>query len=432
MKPFLIPKKNPVKTCFLILLLAITFQGLLSCQKQNDVNKSTEITEITLDTTTLELFVGDTAMLVATVLPDSATDKTVRWSSTAETIVKVNASGKLTAIATGTAIIKATAGNKQAVCSVTVNPDIYVAGDQAQSPGGYGATIWKNGIPTTLTSYMGQTQATSVFVSGSNVYVAGNSSLSYAAIWKNTEPSYLTNGKNYALASSVYVSGNDVYAAGFEYINAKYLATLWKNGTTTHLTDGTKYGSANAVCVSGNDVYVVGEEITGGSFPTATVWKNGVPTRLTGGATNTAASSIFISGNDVYVAGGEVINSVWVATVWKNGTPILRLNQGVNNAEFKSIFVSGNDVYVAGSEYIYGSFYIATVWKNGVGTRLTDGTDDAETESIYVWNNDVYLAGYEKLNGNPLATVWKNGKARHLDSTNTIAGMAFSIFVKEH
>jgi hypothetical protein len=51
---------------------------------------------------------------------------------------------------------------------------------------GSAATLWKNGVPTTL-SY--NAVASSVFVSGSDVYVAGQVD-NYAALWKNGEVSY--------------------------------------------------------------------------------------------------------------------------------------------------------------------------------------------------------------------------------------------------
>ncbi|MDE6279211.1 MAG: C10 family peptidase, partial [Paramuribaculum sp.] len=77
---------------------------------------------ITLDKETLELTVGETAALTATVLPDNATDKTVTWASNDESIATVDAEGEVTAIAIGEAVITATCGEVTAECKVTVNP----------------------------------------------------------------------------------------------------------------------------------------------------------------------------------------------------------------------------------------------------------------------------------------------------------------------
>ena len=78
------------------------------------------VSSITLDKSSLELTEGETATLVATVKPDNATDKTVTWTSDKASVATVDASGKVTAKAEGTATITAKAGDKTATCSVTV------------------------------------------------------------------------------------------------------------------------------------------------------------------------------------------------------------------------------------------------------------------------------------------------------------------------
>ena len=79
------------------------------------------VTGVTLNKTSLELTAGgDTATLTATVAPDTATDKTVTWSSDTPTVATV-VNGVVTPVAAGTATITATAGDKSATCSITVN-----------------------------------------------------------------------------------------------------------------------------------------------------------------------------------------------------------------------------------------------------------------------------------------------------------------------
>lgn len=91
--------------------------------------KVVAVSSISLDKTSLELTEGETATLVATVKPDDAADKTVTWSSSSSSVATVDASGKVTAVAKGTAVIMAKAGDKTAVCSVTVKKDGIEAGD---------------------------------------------------------------------------------------------------------------------------------------------------------------------------------------------------------------------------------------------------------------------------------------------------------------
>ncbi|KFI87679.1 putative repeat-containing domain protein [Bifidobacterium pullorum subsp. saeculare DSM 6531 = LMG 14934] len=83
------------------------------------------VANVTLDHTVLALFPGDTTALTATVEPDTATDKTVTWESSDPNVATVNQSGKVTAVAPGTATITATAGGKTATCTVTVTPRTY-------------------------------------------------------------------------------------------------------------------------------------------------------------------------------------------------------------------------------------------------------------------------------------------------------------------
>ena len=52
--------------------------------------------------------------------PDEATDKTVTWTSSDDTIAKVDANGLVKGIQPGNAVITAKAGDCSATCQVTV------------------------------------------------------------------------------------------------------------------------------------------------------------------------------------------------------------------------------------------------------------------------------------------------------------------------
>ena len=78
-------------------------------------------TSITMEPTTLSLTVGQTLVLNATVLPENATDKTVKWNSDAPDIVEVTTDGAVTAKAAGIATITAKTTNGLTItCAVTV------------------------------------------------------------------------------------------------------------------------------------------------------------------------------------------------------------------------------------------------------------------------------------------------------------------------
>lgn len=80
------------------------------------------ITGVTLDKTTISLEAGQTAQLTATVQPGNADNQAVTWSSSDNNVVSVDATGKITANAKGSATITVTTadGGKTATCTVTV------------------------------------------------------------------------------------------------------------------------------------------------------------------------------------------------------------------------------------------------------------------------------------------------------------------------
>ena len=95
--------------------------------------KTIAVTSITLDKTSLSMQVGETETITATVKPDDATDKTVAWSSSDESVVKVD-NGKVIAINTGQAKITAAVGNIATSCDIVVyqsdNVIIYTTTDK--------------------------------------------------------------------------------------------------------------------------------------------------------------------------------------------------------------------------------------------------------------------------------------------------------------
>ena len=83
-----------------------------------------EVTSVSLNKTSLTLEIGESEILTATVLPNNATDKSVTWTSSDQTVAMV-ANGGVTAVGSGIATITATVSNgKTAICRITVNADI--------------------------------------------------------------------------------------------------------------------------------------------------------------------------------------------------------------------------------------------------------------------------------------------------------------------
>ena len=90
-----------------------------------------QVNGVTLDLVTLNLIIGNTQQLTATVLPSNADNKNVTWTSSNSSVAQVSSSGKVTAKGEGTAIITVTTkdGGYTASCMVTVSV-IHVNGIQ--------------------------------------------------------------------------------------------------------------------------------------------------------------------------------------------------------------------------------------------------------------------------------------------------------------
>lgn len=229
-------------------------------------------------------------------------------------VAKVWKNGVPTTLSDGTS-------NAEVHSVYVVGTDVYVGGaDQGL------ARTWKNGVGTSLPN---GTFVTSIFVNGSDLYACGdyyNAPASYAVFWKNGVFTDLTDRTLGSNATSVYVSGTDVYVGGRE----NTVARIWKNGVATSLSNGTLFNMVSTLCVNGTNVHASGYEmLTPGGISVAKYWKNGVATNLTNGTAVATTNSTFVFGSDVYVCGLEDGN----ITIWKNGVPtVINVTPGTTNA----------------------------------------------------------------------------------------------------
>ena len=117
-----------MKQLFRFLAAALITATALSCEKDpapgsgdnQGQDNTIKVTSVTLNSETLTLEEGDVATLTATVLPANATNKSVKWSSDTPAVATVDNYGLVTAVAPGTAVVTATAGDQSASVTVTV------------------------------------------------------------------------------------------------------------------------------------------------------------------------------------------------------------------------------------------------------------------------------------------------------------------------
>ncbi len=100
-----------------------TEDGGKTAQCHVSVTQSTvHVQSVSLNKTDLVLTVGNSETLIATVLPENASNKSVTWSSSNPSKAKVSSTGVVTGVAEGSAVVTATTvdGGKTASCFVTV------------------------------------------------------------------------------------------------------------------------------------------------------------------------------------------------------------------------------------------------------------------------------------------------------------------------
>ena len=86
-------------------------------------NNSIKVTSVTLDRVETGIGIGEQVKLRATVLPENATNKSIRWSSLNQAVATVSNDGAVTGISEGTTQIYATSASDSAcyaICRITV------------------------------------------------------------------------------------------------------------------------------------------------------------------------------------------------------------------------------------------------------------------------------------------------------------------------
>ena len=107
-----------MKRLYILLLAALPI--LFACTRKE---QEVRVESVTLNQTSVELQIGKTLQLDATVSPSTATNPDVSWSSSNASVASVSKSGLVTAVKEGSAKIIAAADGKKAECAVTVRKD---------------------------------------------------------------------------------------------------------------------------------------------------------------------------------------------------------------------------------------------------------------------------------------------------------------------
>lgn len=123
-------------------LLAMT--NFIGCKNDDDDDGDVAVTEVKFTSTVTEVTAGETITLKAEVLPADATNKTVTWTSSDNTVATVK-DGVVTGVKAGETTITASAGGKNATVKVTVKAAATSGGETGGETGtttGFENTYW--------------------------------------------------------------------------------------------------------------------------------------------------------------------------------------------------------------------------------------------------------------------------------------------------
>lgn len=425
-------------------------------------NKDIAVTEITVEPAEVSLVRGDEVQLTVNVTPENATYE-IEVINSDNSIISIDESYKIVALEEGEAFITFKAGNKTAVCNITVSsPELGISPacdeiifDAARpetcefevtgnikdwivecdaewcvvykTENGFTVTAeptisreGNKGATISLKSDTYDVQPINIPTSqnGLKVYLAGNDN-SYATYWYNGAPTRVSETQSSYLVDIYATKEDKVSVVGRAGI-AKSIGLYWDKDMGEFYLNTREYSSGTAF-----DVFI--DEETGDIYFTdhegwtqedysqtyvARYWKNFVRTDLTEEGYVSQAGDIMYKGGNLYIMVQQGNEKYYL----KNDEKIMLENYD-GGIYPSSMFISGEDVYIGGY-YLATDKYCPCYWKNGEITTIpTD--QNAQVYGIAVDDDEnVYLAGSYGSGLSRSAAYWKNGEMTELTEQN--------------
>ena len=202
-------------------------------------NTPVAVSGISLDTNSFSLIKGNTRVLIPTITPSNASNKSLTWSSSNATIASVNTSGLVTANAVGSALITATTSDGGYSASATVS----VSEPSAETSilgSFYNTTVDNNGgVAVSATNLNnGETTKGSLGFGGVEVVSSATSTNTYyprsggIAIGSGSNPGSVTISFDAAYyPSKVEVQFNDAGTTGTYSLSSSSPTTIVDSGS---------------------------------------------------------------------------------------------------------------------------------------------------------------------------------------------------------
>ena len=104
-------------------MIVVAMLALVACDKSAK-EAEVAVASVSINPGSIEMVIGETSQLRASISPSNATEKNVSWTSSKQSVATVSESGLVSAVAEGTATITASVGGKSGTCSVTVSKGV--------------------------------------------------------------------------------------------------------------------------------------------------------------------------------------------------------------------------------------------------------------------------------------------------------------------
>ena len=308
------------------------------------------VSGITLNKTALNLTIGASESLVATISPSNATNKNVEWTSSNTNVATVDTTGKVTGVSAGSATItvKTKDGAKVATCNVTVKNPVISANENKL----IGEDRYKTAIKV---SNRGWSKSDNVVIVNSSAIVDALSATPFAKM-KNA-PILLTGAENLNNETKKEITrlgAKNVYVIGGTGVVSKNVVSELKamNLNVDRISGDTRYTTALEVAKRLGNVseIAVVNGVTGladaVSIAPVAADRN-MPIVLSSPNEGTKVFDEFIKVNSIktsYVIGGEAAISKDVAFKLPNANRLGGASRNETNAIILEKFYTNRDL----------------------------------------------------------------------------------------
>jgi len=354
-----------------------------------------KVTDITLNTTNIDIKINGSYQLSANVLPENATNKELEWSSSNTNVATVDSNGYVKAINIGNAVIKAKVKNTNIEKSVTVNVSkIEVTNIKLNKT----STTLQVGKDEQLISTIEPSNAT-------NKNITWSSSNQSVAIVDSTGKIHGLN-KGTAIITA-YLDGKSATCE----VTVNNITFTWNNGVETLITSSP---GAPRVYTLNNGSLIAGYEIAGANgklqIKTAisrdggNTWTNTTIASFKENR-NCANINFFIDGNNLYMAYraiGENATSLQVSVsydqgiTWQHHSTVLEYTGstsrgvwepylGILNGKLTCFYANDSTKVVSSSSYQNIEYLVwnGSSWTNR--TIVSNGKNHNSRDGMPVW-----------------------------------------------